>query len=189
MLCEKNKRYNKLVHRLVATAFIPNPQSKETVNHIDCNKRNNNVSNLEWATRRENEDHAVKNNLKARLCKLTLSKEKQLVKGYLDKKSITSLADEFSVSVSGCILILKRHKVEIRGMQGHSEETKKHFSLSRKGKSSPNRKLGCETVRRIKEQTMLKRTNKSIAVEFGVGEHVVGCIKKKGCYHDCFITS
>ncbi len=42
------------VHRLVAAAFIPNPESKDVVNHIDENKRNNQISNLEWMTGCEN---------------------------------------------------------------------------------------------------------------------------------------
>lgn len=57
-----SKRY--FIHRLVAENFIDNPESKSVVNHIDGNKLNNNVSNLEWCTRSENDRHAFKLNLR-----------------------------------------------------------------------------------------------------------------------------
>ena len=56
------KKYH--IHRLVAMAFIPNPENKETVNHKNGIKDDNTVDNLEWNTRGENEKHAYLTGLK-----------------------------------------------------------------------------------------------------------------------------
>lgn len=105
------------VHRLVASAFLRNEANKATVNHIDGNKTNNNVENLEWATYSENEKHAHKTGLKRAL----RSKEHPLsksviqydIKGNYIKTwdSIMDVERELKISNSSvCQCCLKRLK-------------------------------------------------------------------------------
>ena len=61
---KNRKKKNHRVHQLVARAFIPNPENKEMINHIDCNRLNNRVDNLEWCTNSENQLHAIAHGLK-----------------------------------------------------------------------------------------------------------------------------
>ena len=55
-----NKQKHLLLHRIIATAFVDNPDEKPCVNHIDENKLNNDLSNLEWCSVRENNVHGTR---------------------------------------------------------------------------------------------------------------------------------
>jgi hypothetical protein len=62
VLCKDGERRSTRIHRLVAKAFIDNPNNKPEVNHIDGNKQNNRVENLEWVSESENIKHAINMN-------------------------------------------------------------------------------------------------------------------------------
>lgn len=112
------------VHRLVALAFIPNSENKEQINHIDGNKKNNCVDNLEWVTNDENKQHAVS----MRIHKHAYSDEKvrevcELLQSGMKENDVVALT-----GVTKCIVSYIR-----RG--GYNYVSKDYdFGTSRRGK-------------------------------------------------------
>lgn len=81
------------IHQLVAEAFIPNPENKPFVNHIDLNKLNNHVSNLEWVTHSENMKHAYAHGVNREpLIKWRESEKKKVTNGEMVFDSIADAA-------------------------------------------------------------------------------------------------
>ena len=80
------------IHRAVARHFIPNPNNKPCINHIDGNKTNNSVDNLEWVTNGENMQHAYDTGLKKRTFKYTDEQVVELIRlvkdGSMSRKQI-----------------------------------------------------------------------------------------------------
>ena len=94
---------NMQFHRIVANTFIPNPLNKPCINHIDGNKNNNNISNLEWCTHSENTIHAYKTGLEKKVFGENHHAHKLTRKSviYIRNNSnipIKQLADKFNVS-------------------------------------------------------------------------------------------
>ena len=99
----QHKGYKQKVplHRLLAIAFIPNPDNKRTVNHIDGNKQNNSLTNLEWATDAENMQHAYDSGLNRQPRKTSAEEADTLFSTrIMTGTTITELAKELSVSVT-----------------------------------------------------------------------------------------
>jgi hypothetical protein len=92
--CGRSKAHS--VHRLVASAFHPNPHNKRTVNHKDGNHLNNKQDNLEWATDKENNAHAWANGLRKNGRKTVPAAEKEAMRYmFLKGKSVAEIARHF----------------------------------------------------------------------------------------------
>jgi hypothetical protein len=91
-----------LVHRLVADAFVPNPDNKSIVNHIDKDRLNNSAENLEWVTQKENIHHAMQYEdwTKGENHGMSKLKEQDIIAIRSYDKSYLKLAEMFNVTYS-----------------------------------------------------------------------------------------
>lgn len=101
-----------LLHRLVAKAFIPNPQELPEVNHKDGNKQNNRVDNLEWITRHQNARHAHNNGFYDNARKLS-SERNRGAGSHLARMNETSVKEirQFRADGFSCAWIANRYGI------------------------------------------------------------------------------
>lgn len=141
-----------LTHRLVATAFIHNPDNKPEVNHIDGVKTNNFVDNLEWVTSKENSQHAWDTDLRKvtenrvmgerqHLSKLNSSAVFEILSNM--DKPCSYFADKFNVSV-----------VTINDVQTGRKWKHLYLELPRKVAEGGRRKLSDTSVREIRSSDL-----------------------------------
>lgn len=129
-----NKRTKRPIHRLVAVAFIDNPENKKTVDHIDGNRQNNNVSNLRWASFSENNSRFNTVGTRSEQILVIHYGEKRKKRGggheswtgadsVMQFDSIGDAAEHFNVTRANISLMLKHGEIGRRGkMRGYRFE-------------------------------------------------------------------
>ena len=184
-LDENGKRIVKTltVHRLVAQLFHPNPENKEQVNHIDGIKTNNDVTNLEWNTPKENVQHAfrtglahAKQGVEANRAKIKNDDDIERLKDmYFSGKSADDVGAEFGISGTEVIDI-------IRGNRFKSHFSQEEYDRRMATRVVENKQVGTSHPRckadaaRIQEALELYKSGmqiKDIAKKYGVDRHAV----------------
>lgn len=133
-LYKENKRTKESIHRLVAEAFIPNPENKPTIDHEDGNRANNSINNLRWATYSEQNSRFNSSGVRSEKITLTKYKEQRKKRGgghecwlgveeikFFD--SISEVAKHFDVTIANISLMLEKRTIGKRGkMRGYKFE-------------------------------------------------------------------
>ena len=171
-ICVGGRIYNRNIHRIVAETFIPNPENKPEVNHIDGNKHNNAVSNLEWTTRKENADHAYTHGL--------FGKGEELARSSISDakcREICGLLQDTSLSyneISQAVHVSKRIVSSIAKRQSWKHISDEYDFSKRKFISF----IDEDTVHRICKLLEKKYDVDAISALIGCKQHIVKDIKR-----------
>ena len=104
LLTRNGRRYMRYVHRLVAEAFIPNPDHLPEVNHKDGCKQNNAVSNPEWVNRSQNMRHAYRNGLRPTTRIAAYTKTGEFVKSFdSENDAVKFCGVNYNAAISNCL--------------------------------------------------------------------------------------
>ena len=176
------------VHRLVANAFIPNPKNLPIVNHIDLNRGNDIISNLEWVDHRGNYLHAIKagafeDAVYPKIKKKDVNtigkmledgyKLSEIIKFFANKYSEGNLRQFFRKPNEKDLCILSKYNIRI-----------KKYSLKSKSKKKGRRCLEEYQVKEVIQKMLNGASNKSLAKEYGVSWGLIANIRSGDNWKD-----
>lgn len=173
------KRYH--VHRLIANAFIPNPdpKTKDQVNHKDGVKTNNHYKNLEWVSCQENVQHAIATGLIQR--KFT-EEEIHTIRTKYRHTTQQQIADEYDISISLVNQILHGNAY------GDISHSKPRINKTAAGENNPHAKFTLDQVQTIRSMYP-KLSMDELGRRYGVDASCIGnMIKNKTYYDPTYVT-
>jgi len=161
------------LHRLLATTFIPNPDSKRVVNHIDGNKLNNSLSNLEWCSDSENIKHAYDTGLQPYKRKYSLEEYESFLEEILSGSSLTDLANRVDQGLTQLSYHIREAAERLSKLEAYEAE------LNRQ-KIERNKNTG-KAQRKIINLQMLDKTTAKVIRTFQSVSEAKEFLNKKSC--------
>lgn len=147
------KRKKATIHRLVAKTFLNNPNCFPIVNHIDGNKENNNISNIEWCTYKHNSDHAIKTGLRSKF-----NIDKHTLEALYKTKTAQEIGGIYGYTGSYINKILKGYNIKRRESGARKVDINREKLFDMKVNGNSNAEIA--RVFNVDQSTISRRINK-----------------------------